>query len=930
MKNLRKILILGFSLVFSLAFGLAFTSCSLFKKPTTPDPNPDDYVYRISVQNETGFGFGNVSVSLSDGEKEIATKTTNSAGNANFMKSDVSVGVYTITLSDLPNGYELLNPNLVFETSEENHSQTVIMIRPTGVIAGPAPAGTSYKLGDVMYDFTATTIDGESYTLSEVLKEKQLIMLNFWAINCGPCMSEFPSMHNAALAYDESVSVLAINAWGDAASDIAAKMSSYTAFEFATGNNADNLLTRFNVGSIPHTVFVDRYGVIVFNHVGSMTAMADFTTRFDKFIGDDYIPTVLKTNVDGSDDGEDGGNVPTGWTEPTEAAKNATPTLSEVANALKGDDGFTFRWQEKDADETTDNYDKFSWPWHLSSDKKSIVPSNRNIHMSYSTLFADFEAVPNSVLCFEYKLSSEADSDILYVLIDGVPVQQLSGNLAPSWATCYGYVFLEDMGGAHELCIMFNKDGDTTAGEDLVEIRNLHFVPLSSIQDDPNVNANIFRHAATVLNTDANATTQYKKYITPVYNENDQYYHVNSADGPILFANLMLSSPWSENSVWLLAYSDLVVDEYGSNYHSSIEKFAWEAANNLKMYGYTPVTKNLRTLLDITVRSVSDYQKWDGPYHENEWLETCVYYDHYGDTPPMEDPMKGITFTAAIEMEVGTNKVDVPFAMNPRGFKYKFIPEKSGVYKVYSTAEIGTPIDPEMFFVTDNASINKPNSMLAFDYYQDKPFADSKVIDGVPYYDGNFEFHRYMEAGETYYMLFTTYCDVAGSYNVEIEYTGATYTYLEQAATGPYSIDEESGKEYVLGAIDYAYSDPTQGGDGYYHAVKADGTLGGIIYLDCNRPTAWTGTSLYKLCQTAIDKYPDETKRGFYIDGKDYTLELSQLCFNSIQNEGALKGMYAVDQEVFELLNTITRSAKYGGVEDTWLLLCYYELTLGA
>ena len=69
-------------------------------------PETDEYVYRISVQNETSFGFRGVSVSLYDGETKIATKTTNSLGNANFTAEDVAVvGEYSIQIDEMPAGY---------------------------------------------------------------------------------------------------------------------------------------------------------------------------------------------------------------------------------------------------------------------------------------------------------------------------------------------------------------------------------------------------------------------------------------------------------------------------------------------------------------------------------------------------------------------------------------------------------------------------------------------------------------------------------------------------------------------------------------------------------------------------------------------------------------------------------------------------------
>ena len=62
-----------------------------------------------------------------------------------------------------------------------------------------------------MRDFTVTTVDGEELTLSEILKEKQAVVLNFWYTGCGPCKNEFPLLQAAYEAYSDKIEVITMN-----------------------------------------------------------------------------------------------------------------------------------------------------------------------------------------------------------------------------------------------------------------------------------------------------------------------------------------------------------------------------------------------------------------------------------------------------------------------------------------------------------------------------------------------------------------------------------------------------------------------------------------------------------------------------------------------------------------------------------------------
>ena len=877
------------------------------------DEGEDDnasYVYRIKVQNPTGFGLKGVTVTLLDGETELASKTTSSTGYATFKAADIAqTGEYTVKLDNIPAGYAM-EENAEYETVAEEGSQISIPLTPQGVIKSAAPSGKSYKLGEVMYDFEVKTSDGKTFKLSDVLEQKQMVMLNFWATWCGPCKSEFPAMNTAYYQYKDSVSILAMSTTDDDNSISAYKSSSGLNFDMC--RSQAGLTSMFSTAAIPTTVMIDRYGVIVFYHTGSMTGVTDFTDRFAILTEDGYQSTVLSENND-----DDGNDPPP---PPTQLKPNVTaPDLSAVETVL-GSNDFTASWNDQD---------EYSWPWLISEDNDYIYSSNP-VDSTYSELYLDFTVSEASAVTFEYYISSEADYDNLYVLIDGTIIHSISG-VKQGWNTCLAYVFDEawqmrdenDDLVQHRLALLFLRDDDGAAGENIAKVRNLRLIPAEQLGAD--IGSTVFKYAATQLG-DESSPTQYTSYINAVYSETDGYYHVESENGPILFANMLYSSLWSDASLWQLAYSNLCFDSEDNNLMAPLEQHAWVANNNMVNTGYTPVTRDLKLLLDNVTKYTTEYQKWDGDWHANEWLELCVYYKPYGNATQMEDPTKTISFHAAVAMnpleEVNgklqsTTTVNVPFAMTPRGFKYKFTTTKAGIYNVYSVGSY----DTFCFLVAGDAT--------TFLGEYDEVIGATRMEDGSEIPDENFNFHYYFEANKTYYLLFTTFLDVAARYDVVIEYVGDTYTYLTTAATGPYSMNMSTNETYLPNAIEYAYSDPEEGGDGYYHYKNADGTLGSVIYVDCNRPTAFfPSISLYDVCRQAQSYAPD--KRALYINGVDYTNAIMAICFESLDNAGDLEGFMPVTQEIYELLRTITMSEKYSGISNSWLMLCYYYVTIGA
>lgn len=925
MNFFKKAAIFCLSLLTCVSFGIAAVSCAETpnssntdsgsnSSPVTP-VEPADYTYRISVENAGGFAFSGVDVSLVKNGETIATEKTTSSGYAYF--EDVAPDNYDITVANYPAGYETEG---TYKTAALSGQEYTATITPTGLLDGTPASNTYYRLGDVIHNFSISTSDGKTFTLSSILAEKQLVVINFWATWCGPCKDEFPAMQNALVAYKNSVDCVAISVSdGKDATETFKGNYGYTFNMAAAG--AGNLANYFMVGqTIPRTFMIDRYGVVVFDHVGSMTATSDWTVRFDKFLGDDYVPTIMKNATDIEEDEND--NPTNELIKPTYSA----PSTADVKATLGvKDDSFKFRFQAYGVKEGDEAYDEYNWPWIVETKGNDtyLKASNQTVNSSYALLYADYTAKAGDVIAFDYKLGSEENCDYLYLMVNGVPAVRLSGYHSQEWNTYYAYVFEEYEAGECELAFAFIKDGDKSVYEDVAYIRNLRVLTKDDIPSDAGSNAHVFRYAAHVLNEDENATTQYKYYDDVVYYSKDDggdgYYHVGDVNGPILYANIWYASLWNETSAWMLTYNNYFAAD-GFNYYEPFEEYAWASNQPTEFWGYTPVTAELQELLDLMVKSVEAGQIWDGEYHDKEWLELCCYYQHYADEP-YRDTMAGLTFHAAIDMQVGDNQVDVLFAMNPRGFKYEFTATESGIYHVESTSP---DVDTYAFLFDEN------ENMLG--NYDNKVFVETWTDDnGVQYMDGNFEFFWKFEVGKKYYLLFTTGDDSPASYNVRITYEGATYTYFTPAATYR-SQNLATFETFVADAPDYRYSAE----DGFYHVVNKDGSLGSVLYLDTIHSTYFFNYSLTARINAfkEFDANGDWTwkvephLRPFYHNGVDYTELLDEYCYYAKQNTGELYGFIAVDQRLYEALIAITESKEYGGERNSWLMLCYFYQTI--
>ena len=348
---------------------------------------------------------------------------------------------------------------------------------------------------------------------------------------------------------------------------------------------------------------------------------------------------------------------------------------------------------------------------------------------------------------------------------------------------------------------------------------------------------------------------------------------------------------------------------------------------------------------------------------ENEWLQICEYYNAYGTKGvELEDPTKGLSAHSAFEAKLGKNSVTYNRIIMPRGLFHKFVPSKSGVYRITSHS----PNSPEWIvdgwiFTAEN--MENPDVSPMYEYwFNERAWTDSVNVSMVVY----------LEAGKEYYINLAYYnIEQYGTIDFTIEYVGAQLDHLILASPGVFTYVDENTYDLVAGGLDVAL-----GSDGYYHELLPNGDLGSILYLDMIAySTIFPEQTMFELIQSGafnfaiteddqwiIDYYNyfknlnfngkdfescmrevwgeefevywkefevENVLEGIYHGtGKDYT-DIMRKYANKVFKSGDLEGCVAVTEELAEILQLLMDKYTFKNVDHSWTKLCYYYDYLG-
>ncbi len=891
---------------------------------TTTASDVEKMPYTIEVSTAGGLKLKDITIIIySDSSLTVMNGygKTDENGKAEIsLPSDITT--YHAVLNDVPEGYDLA------DSYPLTGSDTKITLS-SAVIADTDLSGVKYELGDIMHDFTVTTVTGEVFTLSEVLKTKKAVLINFWYIQCSWCEKEFPFMDSVYRQYSDDIAIIALNPYS---TDSEAAIKTYIGAMNLTIPMAKvdhSLADAFGVEYYPTSIMVDRYGMISVIEEGAIVSEAPFISGFEHFRSDNYsqqLQQSLQAFVE----------IPkpdTDMPDPAEVAKVISPNCPQISYRA----------------ETDEQYKDTIWDFDIveKNGVKALVNTNQEVHGSTSLLYVDVELKAGQAIKFDYWASSEQGADVLHVIIDDVQIYNISGD-SQGWQTCYPYVAIKE--GKYTLAVAYIKDTNETVGEDSVYLKNFDICNASEIA----VASYIPRNCATEIQDDGYG---YKNYVDVVFNEKDGYYHVGTVDGPLLLANLMgYNTAFAQDSVYNMAYNGAVVID-GVNYYDRIVKYC-SYASNASVSGVCTVNKDLKELLEKVAFACGLEVE-----NEKQWLQMCVYYDVYGGAEQLADPIKGLAPHSAYTAVMGNNVVTYDRMIMPRGLHYKFVPEKSGAYRITSDSE-----ELVEAWIFDEEGIND-TSETKNAYYIDEGGERLFMMKNDL---TNCSMVVYFEAGKSYYIDIVFYdLYYTGSIKFNIEYIAETYQHFTLASPGYFTfIEEDDGtviNETIAGGIDVIL-----GEDGYYHELREDGTVGSIIYADFVMTTPvfsstltemiaqngfnfkYTEYDLYILYyyilygdkmydQLKIEwgdgydeyyeiyKVDDVVKEIYHGGGEDYSEVIKQYAALAVDTPDTPErsGCVPVDEKLAQILQALMDKYTFEDVDHSWTKVCYYYKYIG-
>ena len=129
--------------------------------------------------------------------------------------------------------------------------------------------------------FTLADLDGNTIALENLTGK--VVVLDFFATSCGPCVSQMPHLAEINRTYDSSkVEIVSIGHSSDSKADLQ-QFGDVHEIDWIIASDTDGVFDKYNVGPIPTLVVIDQNGYIHYRHEG-VTYASTLSAKIDALL----------------------------------------------------------------------------------------------------------------------------------------------------------------------------------------------------------------------------------------------------------------------------------------------------------------------------------------------------------------------------------------------------------------------------------------------------------------------------------------------------------------------------------------------------------------------------------------------------------------------------------------------------------------------
>ncbi|MFZ3079613.1 MAG: TlpA family protein disulfide reductase [Bellilinea sp.] len=176
-------------------------------------------------------------------------------------------------------------PNRIWSTT----GRLVVVFLVVGLIAllawGLVQAEKTPLEEGMAPDFTLTSFDGRTYTLSDL--RGNVVIINFWASWCPPCREEAAYLERTWRKYkDKGVIFIGVD-YADAEKPALAYIDEFDITYFNGPDLGTRISQSYNIKGVPETYYVAKDGTLRGNHIGPLFE-PELDNRIDELLSEPY------------------------------------------------------------------------------------------------------------------------------------------------------------------------------------------------------------------------------------------------------------------------------------------------------------------------------------------------------------------------------------------------------------------------------------------------------------------------------------------------------------------------------------------------------------------------------------------------------------------------------------------------------------------